>query len=247
VKLMLEGVTLAQGAFKARYDLALEGPAVALFGPSGSGKTTLLEAVAGLRRCTGRILLDGRTLQDSGRGIWLPPRERGIGYVPQDLALFPHLDVEANLGYGLTGGGGPDLGAVAEALGLSKRLKAGPERLSGGERRRVALGRALLARPALLLLDEPCANLDVGLRRQVAALLRRMHRAFGVPLLLVSHDPAELRSLCGDVALIDGGRCSGVVTARGLAAHPIPAARRPGAPPRRLPVPAVAPWLEAMC
>lgn len=208
MRLRLDAVAVDQGAFKARYDLELEGDAVALFGPSGCGKTTLLEAVAGLRPCSGRIRLDDRVLLDSRAGICVPARQRGIGYVPQDLALFPHLDVAGNLGYGrAAGAAGPSLAVVAEALGLAARLTAGVGQLSGGERRRVALGRALLARPALLLLDEPCANLDAGLRRRVAALLRDVGRRFGVPLLLVSHDAAEIRGLGCQVALLKAGRC----------------------------------------
>ncbi len=214
MKLTLDGVALQQGAFHARFDLEVSAASVALVGPSGSGKTTLLETVAGLRPCSGRITLDDRVLQNSSRRFWMPPRERRIGYVPQDLALFPHLDVQGNLGFGLRPGPGPALEEVAHALELSDRLGARVQELSGGERRRVALGRALLSRPALLILDEPGTHLEPLLRKRVAALMRRLGETFQVPFIWVSHDWTEFRGLCSQVAFLNGGRCSSVSSTR---------------------------------
>lgn len=242
MRLELEGVVMDCGAIQARWDLVLDRPRCALFGPSGSGKTSLLEAVAGLRPSVGRIALDGRVLQAGSRG--LSPRERGLGYVPQDLALFPHLDVAQNLAYGRRPGDGPAWDEVVEALGLAGLLAERPRRLSGGEQRRVALARALLSKPRLLLLDEPSANLDAKLKAQVRALLGSLRRRFGVPYLLVSHDAEEIRALCAQVACIDQGRCVGVVPARRLGSGSQALSRRPGFAAK---APALGAWWDALC
>lgn len=189
-----------------------------VFGVSGSGKTTLLEAIAGLRReVRGEVRLADEVWLDSARGIRLPPERRGVGYVPQDSLLFPHLDVLGNLraGRGRALRGGHDfeetLGTAVRVLGLEPLLHRAVATLSGGERQRVALGRALCSGPRLLLLDEPLASLDVGLRRRVLPFLHRVQAEFALPMLLVSHDPAEVQALCDDLVVLGEGR----VIARG--------------------------------
>ncbi len=203
MKLFLEALTSPLGEKPPLViDAILSGSITAIFGPSGVGKTSLLETIAGLRRpMAGRIVLDGRVLEEGG--FSLPARERRIGYVPQDLALFPHLDVRANLLYGNRGSGaGPMLSDVCEALEIGPLLSRRPGSLSGGEQRRVALGRALLAGPQLLLLDEPLAHLDVALRERIMPYLLSLRDHFGVPVLYVTHSAREVERLCDAVVTI---------------------------------------------
>lgn len=189
-----------------------------IFGVSGSGKTTLLETVAGLRRgARGRIALNGDVWLDPTQRVRVAPERRGIGYVPQDSLLFPHLDVLGNLraGHGRARRGTGDVEAtldgVVKVLGLQPLLSRVPSTLSGGERQRVALGRALCSGPRLLLLDEPLASLDAALRRKVLPFLRRVRDEFALPMLLVSHDPVEVQALCDDLVVLNEGR----IVARG--------------------------------
>lgn len=201
-----------RGDFSLELALKLDERVCAVFGPSGSGKTSLLDLIAGLRRPdAGRILLDGEPLFDSARGIDLRPEQRHLGYLFQDGALFPHLSVRGNLRYGLRrrGGGGPGLDEVVAVLGLEDLLERRPERLSGGEKQRVALGRALLSAPKLLMLDEPLASLDDGLKARILPFLSRTVAAFDVPMLYVSHSSEELRGLAERVILLEKGRISG--------------------------------------
>lgn len=195
-----------------------EDPALGLFGPSGAGKTTVLESLAGLRRgARGRIEVDGRTWLDTDRGIHLAPEERGVGYVPQDLLLFPHLDVLGNLRLGERRARKVrrrlERQQILDMLELEDLARRPVRTLSGGERQRVALGRALGSAPDLLLLDEPLANLDRPLRRRILPYLLRVRGALGIPTLYVSHDPSEVALLANDICVLDAGR----VTARG---HP---------------------------
>lgn len=192
-------------------------PALGVFGPSGAGKTTLLLALAGLRRdARGTIRFGGETWLDDARRLDRPPEARGVGYVPQDALLFPHRDVTGNLLAGrrrarARGGGGIDPERVMEILELGPLRHRSVADLSGGERQRLALGRALCSGPGLLLLDEPLAGLDLGLRRRILNDLLAIREAFGLPTLLVSHDPTEVRVLSREVAVLSGGR----VVARG--------------------------------
>lgn len=203
----------AAGAFSLELDLELDGPAFGFFGASGAGKTSVLELLAGLRHPgRGRIEVCGETVADAASGHWVPPERRRLGYVPQDGALFPHLDVDGNLAYGEHRAGGqgelPAHGraAVCELLGISDLLRSPVSVLSGGERQRVALARALLSRPRLLLLDEPLGALDAPRRETILPYLRRVRDELRIPLVLVSHRPEEMLALCTHVVVLEAGR-----------------------------------------
>ncbi|UYY78739.1 ATP-binding cassette domain-containing protein [Sphingomonas sp. R1] len=167
-----------------------------LFGPSGAGKSSVLNMVAGLLRPdSGHIRVGGRTLFDAAVAIDLPPEARRAGYVFQEPRLFPHLRVRANLLYGRRKQGTADVDGVIGLLGIAHLLERWPRTLSGGEAKRVAIGRALLADPAFLLLDEPLASLDRARREEILGLLERLRDGVGLPILLVTHDRAEAERL----------------------------------------------------
>src|SRR5690606_10285218 len=181
---------------------------VALVGPSGAGKTTVLNAIAGLvRPRSGHISVDGRVLFDSARGIDLPAHRRRVGYVFQDARLFPHMDVRANLLYGRHGARGQarsfELDSVVELLGIGALLARRPGNLSGGEAQRVAIGRALLSQPELLLFDEPLSALDEARREELIPYLQRVRDEVRLPMLYVSHHPDEVRRLAEAVHRLD--------------------------------------------
>jgi molybdate transport system ATP-binding protein len=167
-----------------------------LFGPSGAGKTSVLNMVAGLARpdC-GHVRVGERTLFDAAAGIDVPPEARRAGYVFQDARLFPHLRVRANLLYGWRRGVDIDVEATIALLGIAPLLDRWPRTLSGGEAKRVAIGRALLADPAFLLLDEPLASLDRPRREEIMRLLERLRDEAALPILLVTHDRDEAERL----------------------------------------------------
>jgi len=195
--------------FPLRVTFSTQARAVALLGASGAGKTSLLEALAGLRPgAVGRVVVDGVVLQDGVRG--LPPEARGVGYVPQDLALFPHLTAGQNVAFGAATGG-DQVRRWTELLGLSSLVGRRVAELSGGERQRVALARALVAQPRLLLLDEPLSALDLPLREAALRSLQEVVSGAGVRLLYVTHQPAEAEVLCAEAAWLDRGN----VRARG--------------------------------
>jgi len=198
----------------ARFDVALawttDEPALGLFGPSGAGKTSVLEAIAGLRReARGRIAVAGDVWLDSARGLRLPPEARGVGYVPQEALLFPHLDVAGNLGVGVRRARSSrrriGIERILDVLELGALAAARVETLSGGERQRVALGRALASAPELLLLDEPLAGLDFALRRRILPYLLRVREEFGIPMLFVSHDASETTLLAREIRVLEEG------------------------------------------
>jgi molybdate transport system ATP-binding protein len=199
--------TLDQGPFRLVIDERLAAPVTALFGPSGAGKTTTLDGIAGLRRpARGRIEVAGRTLYASAEGIDLPAHARHVGYVPQDVALFPHMNVRRNVLYGRRPGQRLSLEAVAAMLEIEPLLDRGTAQLSGGERQRVALARALMSSPSLLLLDEPLAAVDVELRRRILPYLERVRDELVVPILYVTHSREEVFAVADHVLVVEGGR-----------------------------------------
>jgi molybdate transport system ATP-binding protein len=199
--------SLAQGPFVLELRETLEGGITALFGPSGSGKTTTLDAIAGLRKPRGgSIRVGGRVLFDARQPLDLPPHQRHVGYVPQEPALFPHMDVRRNVLYGRRPGQKLELATVVRMLEVGDLLERRVPDLSGGERQRVALARALMSAPDLLLLDEPLAAVDVERRRRILPYLLRVRDELGVPVIYVSHDRSEVDQLADRVLILDGGR-----------------------------------------
>ena len=199
------------GAFELKVAFRAEAPIVGLFGRSGSGKTSVVNALAGTTRPhRGHIVINGVTLFDSARGIDLPPDKRRLGYVFQDGLLFPHLDVEANLMYGLHRAPAAarviDPAHVVELLGLKSLLHRLPDKLSGGEKQRVAIGRALLAQPRLLLMDEPLASLDVPRQSEVLRYIEQLRDDLHTPIVYVSHAVAEITRLADTVVLLADGK-----------------------------------------
>ena len=185
-------IVIRIGQLALTADLHTAANAVALVGPSGSGKSTVLRVIAGLeRRATGAVRFGGAVWQQGS--LRVPPHRRGVGWVPQDACLFPHLSVAQNLGY--AGASPSDVRAMADRLGVGSLLDRQPRNLSGGERQRVALGRALLAKPRLLLLDEPFAALDDTLRARLAADVLAIVRERKLVLVVVSHHPADVEAL----------------------------------------------------
>lgn len=179
----------------------------ALFGPSGAGKTSVVNSIAGLLRTNdATIRLGDRVLADTARGVWQPAHRRRIGYVFQDARLFPHMTVRQNLLYGRWFA--PRRMAaepVVDLLGIGALLHRYPGNLSGGEKQRVAIGRALLAAPDLLLMDEPLASLDAARKQEILPYLERLCRAGGVPILYVSHAVEEVRRLASAVIFMESG------------------------------------------
>jgi molybdate transport system ATP-binding protein len=202
-------VRLARGTFTLACAFRSDTGALALFGRSGSGKSTVLGLIAGLLRPdAGRVVLDGETLVDVERGIFVPPHRRRVGVVFQDALLFPHLSVRANLGYGrrFARAGRPvDADAVIAMLGIGHLLDRRPAGLSGGERQRVAIGRALLAGPRLLLLDEPLSALDFERRREIMPYVERLRDVLDWPLVYVSHAVDEVARIAREVVVLEGG------------------------------------------
>ena len=177
---------------------------VAIIGPSGIGKTTLLNCIAGLvEPDSGHITIGGRTLFDITDGTNVPVHRRGCGYVFQDSRLFPHKDVKANLIYGLKCAATSETLEVAELLDIFHLLDRFPSTLSGGETRRVAIGRALSSSPRYLLLDEPTASLDPNRAEQVLSAIERLRDELAIPILYVSHDRAEVARLTDAVITMD--------------------------------------------
>ena len=204
-------IHLRQGAFSLVAAFNLDARVAALFGPSGAGKTTILDAIAGLRTPDrGSIAIDGRTLFSSDARVNVPPHQRQVGYVPQDVALFPHMDVRRNLLYGRHPGVSPDLERVVGMLEIDRLVDRRVTDLSGGERQRVALGRALMSGPSLLLLDEPLAAVDVPLRKRILPYLRRVRDDLQIPIVYVSHDREEVESLADVVVRLEDGKVAGV-------------------------------------
>jgi molybdate transport system ATP-binding protein len=192
------------GARAVEIDLETSSLTVAVFGPSGGGKSTLLRVVAGVDQSgAGVVRVRGKEWMNTSRGIFLPPWKRRVGWVPQDYLLFPHLSVRENLTYGGSSEG--SLTEIADLLLVGDLMDRRPRSLSGGEQQRVALGRALMSKPQLLLLDEPFSALDRPLRNHVSVGLRELLRKRKIPLVLVSHDEADAVALAQEHWLLSGG------------------------------------------
>jgi molybdate transport system ATP-binding protein len=215
MRLILKNILLPLTDFAVEVDVDLQRQVTGIFGPSGAGKTSLLDLIAGLRRPkSARIQLDDRVLTDTASRIAVPARLRDVGYVPQDLALFPHLSVRQNLVYGQKSNGEASplfsFDHITDLLEIKSLTNRGVTDLSGGEKQRVALARALLASPRLLLLDEPLANLDAALKDKIIPYLRRIRDEFRLPMLYVTHDREEAQALCEEILVMNRGK----ITAR---------------------------------
>jgi molybdate transport system ATP-binding protein len=203
------------GAFHLAAKFAADAPVVGLFGRSGAGKSTVVNAIAGIvTPGRGVIRINDVTLFDSARRIDLAPEARRIGYVFQDALLFPHLDVEANLLYGLHRRAVVERfiepARVIDLLGLRTLLRRATRTLSGGEKQRVAIGRALLAQPRILLMDEPLAALDVPRKTEVLDYIERLRDELHIPIVYVSHSVPEITRLADTVVVLSEGRCLAV-------------------------------------
>lgn len=220
--MLLVDIEKQLGDFKLEASFTSDGLVTGLFGNSGAGKTSIINMIAGLvKPDRGRISLDGETLDDTTSRLHIPPHRRRIGYVFQDARLFPHLSVRQNLDYGRRMNGfDPDTAAekhTVDLLDIGHLLDRRPAQLSGGEKQRVALGRALLARPKLLLLDEPLGALDDERKAEILPYFVRLRDEASVPMVLVSHDAGEMRQLATNVVMLKRGK---VVASGGIEVLP---------------------------
>jgi molybdate transport system ATP-binding protein len=210
MNLLLKRISLPLADFSLTVDVEIQNQVAAIFGPSGAGKTSLLDLIAGLRHPKSAFVqLGERILTDTATRKNIPTRHRQIGYVPQDLALFPHLSVQQNLLYGCKDN--RSAGPLFSYDHVSQVLEIGPladrkvTNLSGGEKQRVALARALLTSPQILLLDEPLASLDTVLKSKIIPYLARIRDEFHIPMLYVTHDWNEVQALCAEVLIMERG------------------------------------------
>lgn len=208
-------VTITHGFGNFDLDVSFDVPSgvTVLFGRSGSGKTTIINSIAGLLRPDNAIItFDGAPLHDTSQNIFVPVPKRRMGYVFQDARLFPHMTVEQNLNYGHASAApsipGPTVNDVADVLGVSHLMDRAPSTLSGGEGQRVAIGRALLSRPRMLLMDEPLSSLDAARKADILPYLERLRGLYDLPILYVSHSVAEVARLATTVVVLDEGRVS---------------------------------------
>jgi molybdate transport system ATP-binding protein len=205
-------VTRRQGNFQVDAAFKTRNTGItALFGPSGAGKTSVINMVAGLTHPDkGRVVVQDRILFDSDHRIDLPPEKRSIGYIFQDGRLFPHLTVRGNLTYGmkLTPPSRRYIGfdKVLDLLGIEQLLDRRPAKLSGGEKQRVAIGRALLMSPRLLLMDEPLASLDQARKSEVIPFIGKLPAALSIPIIYVTHSTDEVLHLADDIVLMHCGK-----------------------------------------
>jgi len=218
-------ITHPFGDFTLNVAFNAPGGITALFGRSGTGKTTVVNAVAGLLQPeSGRITLGNEVLFDKAAGICLPLHKRRLGYVFQDGRLFPHMSVRQNLSYGArfapADAKGPGMGEVCDLLGISALLDRRPGALSGGEKQRVAIGRALLSRPRMLLMDEPLAALDSARKEEILPYLERLRDQSDMPLLYVSHSVSEVARLATSVVVLEDGHVARFGTAERVLSDP---------------------------
>lgn len=205
--------------FDIDIDLSCEIRAIALFGPSGSGKTTILSTIAGIfNPDMARILIDKQTIVDTEKNIWIQIEKRSIGVMPQHSLLFEHKTVGENLEYGMPNRrrwkiNSPivcqkkiDFDDVVDALDLGRLLNRYPNNLSGGEQRRVAIGRAILSQPRLLILDEPLSALDQILQIRILAYLKKVIDNWNIPMIIITHNTTAVHELADSVIIIDRGR-----------------------------------------
>lgn len=212
MKLRLKNISLPLAQFTLELDVEIHCQVTAIFGASGAGKTSLLDLIAGLREAKSALIqLDQFILTDTAGKLFVPPHRRGIGYVAQDLALFPHLSVRQNLLYGYQPNSTQNplfaFEHVIEVLEIQPLIPRSVTELSGGEKQRVAVARALLTSPRLLLLDEPLASLDAKLKARIIPYLIRIRDEFQTPILYVTHELDEVRALCKEVIVLEQGRC----------------------------------------
>jgi molybdate transport system ATP-binding protein len=201
---------LGSFALDVAFEMPLRG-ITALFGPSGCGKTTILRCIAGLQHLEGRLYVDGEAWQDSAARLFRPAHARSVGYVFQEASLFPHLSVRQNLLYGASrvasrANGARSLDDVVALLRIDALLERAPAKLSGGERSRVAIGRALLSQPRLLLMDEPLTGLDRQTKEEVLPYLALLQREFSIPMVYVSHEIGEVAELADHMLVLSAGK-----------------------------------------
>ena len=219
MKFAIRQLSLRLQEFRLDVDVDIQHARTAIFGPSGAGKTSLLETIAGLRKPdSAKISFNDQLFDDTGQNYSLPVRLRRLGYVPQYDSLFPHLSVQRNLLYGSNGKPKNhtfEFHHVVDFLEIGHLLDRHVSSLSRGENQRVVIARALLSAPQLLLLDEPLTSLDAKLKNAILQQLQALHREFRIPMLFVTHDPAEAIAICDEVLLLQAGR----ITARGKPAE----------------------------
>ncbi|MDV4182362.1 molybdenum ABC transporter ATP-binding protein [Rhizobium brockwellii] len=219
------------GAFSLDAAFISERGVTALFGRSGSGKTSLIRIIAGLARPDeGRVVLDGEPLTETATGIFVPKHRRRFGYVFQEARLFPHLSIRANLSYGRWFAARPAHGEsfdrIVDLLGIETLLERSPSKLSGGEKQRVAIGRALLSSPRLLLMDEPLAALDDARKAEILPYLERLRDETDIPIVYVSHSIAEVARLANQVVVMRDGKVEATGPAVDILSRPSTASDR---------------------